>query len=135
MIRRPPRSTRTDTLFPYTTLFRSLSQLQERLGYRFANVALLERALTHPSVSVDRDHEGGHYERLEFLGDRVLGLVVAESLFVRFPQEAEGLLARRLAKLVGKETLASVAEDLGRSEEHTHELTSIMRSSYAIFCL
>lgn len=90
-----------------------LSQLQERLGYRFANVALLERALTHPSVSADRDHEGGHYERLEFLGDRVLGLVVAESLFVRFPQEAEGLLARRLAKLVGKETLASVSEDLG----------------------
>src|SRR3546814_7210405 len=90
-----------------------LSQLQERLGYRFANVALLERALTHPSVSVDRDHEGGHYERLEFLGDRVLGLVVAESLFAKFPQEAEGLLARRLAKLVGKETLASVAEYLG----------------------
>src|SRR3546814_4664873 len=48
-----------------------LSQLQERLGYRFANVALLERALTHPSVSVDRDHAGGHYERLEFPGDRV----------------------------------------------------------------
>lgn len=90
-----------------------LSQLQERLGYRFASVALLERALTHPSVSADRDHEGGHYERLEFLGDRVLGLVVAERLFVRFPQEAEGLLARRLAKLVGRETLASVAEDLG----------------------
>lgn len=90
-----------------------LSQLQERLGYRFDNAALLERALTHPSVSADRDHRGGDYERLEFLGDRVLGLVVAEMLFVRFPQEAEGLLARRLAKLVGRETLASVAEELG----------------------
>jgi len=92
---------------------RVLAQLQERLGYRFANAALLERALTHPSVSADRDHRGGDYERLEFLGDRVLGLVVAEMLFVKFPQEAEGLLARRQAKLVGRETLASVAEDLG----------------------
>ena len=92
---------------------RALSQLQEQLGYQFANPALLERALTHPSVSADREHHGGDYERLEFLGDRVLGLVVAEKLFTRFPQEAEGLLARRLAKLVGKETLASVADDLG----------------------
>ena len=91
----------------------ALSQLQERLGHQFVHPAVLERALTHPSVSADRDHRGGDYERLEFLGDRVLGLVVAEKLFSRFPQEAEGLLARRLAKLVGKETLASVAEDLG----------------------
>jgi ribonuclease-3 len=92
---------------------RALSQLQERLGHQFVNPALLKRALTHPSVAADRDHQGGDYERLEFLGDRVLGLVVAEQLFVRFSQEAEGLLARRLAKLVGKEILASVAEDLG----------------------
>ena len=92
---------------------KALSQLQQRLGHGFARPALLERALTHPSVSADRDHRGGDYERLEFLGDRVLGLVVAEMLFLRFPQEAEGLLAKRLAKLVGKETLASVAEDLG----------------------
>lgn len=89
----------------------ALSHLQERLGHRFANPALLVRALTHPSVSADPSHRGGDYERLEFLGDRVLGLVVAEMLFERFPEEAEGLLARRLAKLVGKDTLASVAED------------------------
>ncbi len=90
----------------------TLSQLQDRLGHRFADQALLVRALTHPSVSADPSHRGGDYERLEFLGDRVLGLVVAEMLFERFPEEAEGLLARRLAKLVGKDTLASVAEDL-----------------------
>ncbi len=90
----------------------ALSQLQEQLGHRFADPALLVRALTHPSVSADPSHRGGDYERLEFLGDRVLGLVVAEMLFDRFPEEAEGLLARRLAKLVGKDTLASVAEDL-----------------------
>jgi len=92
---------------------RALQDLQALLQHNFANPALLERALTHPSVSADRSHRGGDYERLEFLGDRVLGLVVAEKLFERFPQEAEGLLARRLAKLVAKETLASVAEDLG----------------------
>ncbi|WP_227010742.1 ribonuclease III [Pelagibius marinus] len=86
--------------------------MQEQLGHRFADPALLVRALTHPSVSADPSHRGGDYERLEFLGDRVLGLVVAEMLFNRFPEEAEGLLARRLAKLVGKDTLASVAEDL-----------------------
>jgi ribonuclease-3 len=86
--------------------------LQEQLGHRFADPALLVRALTHPSVSADPSHRGGDYERLEFLGDRVLGLVVAQMLFDRFPEEAEGLLARRLAKLVGKDTLASVAEDL-----------------------
>lgn len=91
----------------------ALARLQDRLGYRFTDKALLERALTHPSVSAFRQHRGGDYERLEFLGDRVLALVVAEQLFQRFPQEAEGLLARRLAKLVAKETLASVAEELG----------------------
>jgi len=90
----------------------ALSQLQDQLGHNFADPALLVRALTHPSVSADPSHRGGDYERLEFLGDRVLGLVVAEMLFNRFPEEAEGLLARRLAKLVGKDTLASVAEDL-----------------------
>lgn len=90
----------------------TLSRLQDRLGHRFDDPALLNRALTHPSVSADPGHRGGDYERLEFLGDRVLGLVVAEMLFNRFPEEAEGLLARRLAKLVGKDTLASVAEDL-----------------------
>lgn len=92
---------------------RALSQLQDRLGHQFSDAALLVRALTHPSVSAHPNHRGGDYERLEFLGDRVLGLVVAEMLFERFPQEAEGQLARRLAKLVGKETLASVAEEVG----------------------
>lgn len=92
---------------------KALKQLQERLGHRFTDPALLQRAVTHPSVSANPGYRGGDYERLEFLGDRVLGLVVAEMLFERFPEEAEGLLARRLAKLVAKKTLASVARDLG----------------------
>ncbi len=90
----------------------ALARLQEHLGHSFAKPVLLERALTHASVSGDPGHSGGDYERLEFLGDRVLGLVVAEMLFERFPHEAEGLLARRLAKLVGKEALAAVAAEI-----------------------
>ena len=90
----------------------SLRDLERRLGHSFERVQLLERALTHPSVSSDPSYRGGDYERLEFLGDRVLGLVIAEMLFLRFPDEAEGLLARRHAQLVRKETLASVAHDM-----------------------
>ena len=89
-----------------------LTALQERLGHRFQCIDLLERALTHPSVSSTTSYVGGDYERLEFLGDRVLGLVIAEMLFHRFPEEAEGKLARRHAQLVRKETLASVAGEI-----------------------
>ena len=93
-----------------------LAPLEQRLGYSFRAPECLERALTHPSVSADPSYDGGDYERLEFLGDRVLGLVVAEILFQEFPLETEGQLARRHAQLVRKETLAAVARslDLGR---------------------
>ena len=64
-------------------------------------------ALTHPS------HAGESYQRLEFLGDRVLGLVIAEWLFERFPDEPEGKLARRSAALVAGETCAEIAHELG----------------------
>jgi ribonuclease-3 len=92
--------------------------LETRLGHRFARRDLLEAALTHKSVpaSPRRGAErlwAGSYERLEFLGDRVLGLVVAEMLLDQFPRETEGALARRHAELVRKETLAGVAAELG----------------------
>ena len=101
---------------------RNLKDLEARLGYSFRRAELLERALTHPSVSYDPAHVGGDYERLEFLGDRVLGLLVAEMLFLRFPNEAEGLLARRLAQLVRKETLASVADGIGLGDHMRLEM-------------
>ncbi len=88
--------------------------LSARLGYRFKQPELLTQALTHPSAA-GRSRQGGagpNYERLEFLGDRVLGLVVADLLLRRFPDEAEGPLAQRFAELVRRETLAAVAEDL-----------------------
>ncbi len=87
--------------------------LEEKLGHSFGRPELLRAALTHPSAAERKQQS---YERLEFLGDRVLGLIVADLLMTRFPREPEGALARRLAALVRKETLAEVAEtlDLGR---------------------
>jgi ribonuclease-3 len=83
-----------------------LSSLEEKIGHRFADRALLERALTHASAAGRRD---ACYERLEFLGDRVLGLCVSHMLFEAFPAEEEGPLSHRLAALVRKETCANVA--------------------------
>ena len=86
-----------------------MTDLAQRLGHRFAQPELLRRALTHPSAAIGPTDS---YERLEFLGDRVLGLIVADLLLARFPREAEGALARRLAALVRREALAEVAREL-----------------------
>jgi ribonuclease-3 len=83
--------------------------LARRLSHRFKQPRLLREALTHPSAA---DGPTQSYERLEFLGDRVLALIVAALLLERFPEEAEGALARRLSALVRRETLAKVAGDL-----------------------
>lgn len=89
-----------------------LAAVEALLGYRFKNRALLQQALVHRS----HGGEGTSYERLEFLGDRVLGVIVAEQLYARFPSEAEGPLARRFVALVRAETLARVAADLKLGE-------------------
>jgi ribonuclease-3 len=92
----------------------------ERIGHGFRRPRLLVEALTHPSAPGSehgRGRRGGaggrSYERLEFLGDRVLGLVVADLLWHRFPDEPEGLLTRRHTYLVRRETLARVADTIG----------------------
>ena len=81
------------------------------LGHRFKNVGLLDEALTHASAGVALS--GRDNERLEFLGDRVLGLVITELLIETYPHEPEGGLAPRLNALVRKETLAEVALAIG----------------------
>jgi ribonuclease-3 len=81
---------------------------EQRLGIRLADPALLEAALTHRSARAKTS-----YERLEFLGDRVLGLVMADNLYARFPGDPEGEMTRRLHKLVSRETCATVARTLG----------------------
>jgi len=83
------------------------------LGHHFAREELLLEALTHPSAVRRRGGARRGYERLEFLGDRVLGLIVAELLWRRFPNEAEGELTRRHTHLVRGEALAEVAQAVG----------------------
>ncbi len=92
-----------------------LAALEEAVGHRFADRALLERALTHISALPGSPADGPHYQRFEFLGDRVLGLVVADMLFKAYPQETEGELSRRLSHLVRRETCAEVATAWGVS--------------------
>lgn len=90
--------------------------LQERLGHRFSKPALLEQALTHRSAADPRRRMLDSNERLEFLGDRVLGLCMAEWLAERFPQEREGDLGKRLATLCSQEVIAPIAERMGLAE-------------------
>ncbi|TMM52983.1 ribonuclease III [Sulfitobacter sabulilitoris] len=98
-----------------------LRAFEERLGHRFARPELLNRAVTHSSMSSPNRDDN---QRLEFLGDRVLGLVMAEALLASDPGATEGQLAPRYNALVRKETCADVARDidigtvlrLGRSE-------------------
>jgi len=82
--------------------------LEDRLGHRFADQGLLKRALTHSSASAIVSNE-----RLEFLGDRVLGLVIAEDLHKRYPDDAEGALALKLNALVREEACARAADAAG----------------------
>ncbi|HEY8189052.1 MAG TPA: ribonuclease III [Micavibrio sp.] len=89
----------------------SLAAFEQRFGHRFADRDALNRALTHASTGADRN-----YERLEFLGDRVLGLVVAHLLYDAFSQDSEGDLARRHASLVSGATLAAVAARINLGE-------------------
>jgi ribonuclease III len=94
------------------------SALQERIGYRFSDVSLLSRALTHVSALAPSQAQRrvDSYQRLEFLGDRVLGLAVSEMLYEQFPDAEEGELSRRLADLVRKESCADIARDWGVGE-------------------
>lgn len=84
--------------------------LEQRLGYRFGRPELLAQALTHRSFGTP------HNERLEFLGDSVLGFVIARELFARFESQPEGKLSRIRASLVREQTLAEIARALGLGE-------------------
>ncbi len=101
--------------------------IEDKIGHKFKKPRLLLEAITHKSIQDDPKYNNEpHYERLEFLGDRVLGLVMAQILFDKYPNEQEGQISRRFAALVSKETLAEVARKLGiaehiRFEKITHE--------------
>ncbi|MGE0625458.1 MAG: ribonuclease III [Pseudomonadales bacterium] len=85
----------------------ALSRLERRIGYRFSSQVLLEQALTHKS------HSRQHNERLEFLGDAVLGYVIAETLYREHPGIAEDALTLARAQLVRRDTLSGIALELG----------------------
>ncbi len=85
-----------------------LDSLCLALGHRFAKPELVVRALSHASLAGEES-----YERLEFLGDRVLGLVISQLLLERFPAENEGEIGRRFAALVQAETLTQIGTDIG----------------------
>jgi ribonuclease III len=86
-------------------------ELETRIGYEFADKSVLERALTHISALSGKSRTSS-YQRLEFLGDHVLGLIVSDMLFRAFPKADEGELSRRLADLVRKEACADVAREI-----------------------
>lgn len=104
----------------------NLDELLKKLGYRFTKPELLDEALTHVSAP---QAAGQSYQRLEFLGDRVLGLAIAELLYKTFPGAPEGELSRRLAELVRRESCAEIAIawdvgpylKLGAGEAHSGE--------------
>lgn len=90
-----------------------LPALEARIGHVFADRELIELALTHISAVKGNAPRLRSYQRLEFLGDHVLGSIVSDMLFTAFPEAEEGELSRRLAELVREEACAEVAEDMG----------------------
>ena len=86
----------------------------KKINYQFKNQALLEEALTHPSFA--KKNKNNNYQRLEFLGDSVLGLTIAEILIKKYPHANEGELSKRQAYLISGEVLSQVAEIIGIGE-------------------
>jgi len=95
------------------------ADIEAWVEHQFTDESLLVEALTHPSATRRGRHAPRNNQRLEFLGDRVLGLVVAHLLIARFPHEEEGPLSRRHAALVRRETLADIAGSFGLGEKLT----------------
>ncbi|MEO0785441.1 MAG: ribonuclease III [Pseudomonadota bacterium] len=103
----------------------AIKDISEIVGHSFKDIALLTRAFTHPSALQPNDTGLSSNQRLEFLGDRVLGLVIAERLFTRRKTEREGALAPRLNRLVNKRACAQAARHLGLGKY-------VLMSSYEI---
>ena len=91
-----------------------INELEAAIGYRFQNITLLQNALAHSSYANERWHDSlKSNERLEFLGDSILGMVVAEHLYRNFPDRPEGELTRMRADMVCETSLAAIANSIG----------------------
>jgi ribonuclease-3 len=105
----------------------ALAELQTRLGHQFRDESLLRLALTHPSIAHEQNAPTPHNQRLEFLGDAVLGMVLSRELYEKFSEADEGVLTKSRAKLVNSNSLAAHGRALGlgahlilsRGEENT----------------
>lgn len=105
-------------------------ELEQILGYHFNKPKLLKQALTHSSTT---SHIGSNYERLEFLGDRVLGVAIASALYEEFPQEPEGSLSPRHTRLVCKETVSLIARKL-TLDKYIYVTTPDIRENENVLC-
>ena len=112
-LRRPPARRPSRPRSGKKNLRRKAKAVEEQIGHVFADSALLTTALTHVSALKNPADRWGSYQRLEFLGDHVLGLVVSDMLFRAYPNADEGELSKRLADLVRRETCAEVAKAHG----------------------
>lgn len=139
-MRRPiKRSKPRPVVKPSAAKPENLDQLEATLHYSFKDRSLLRMAITHQSALEGTDAEGESYQRLEFLGDRVLGLAVSEMLFRLQPQIIVGRLARRLSDLVRAETCADIATEWGLGDhiqfgQNTGKDTKQSRSVLADVC-
>jgi ribonuclease-3 len=109
------RASKTQVAAPTLGVAERITIAQKATRHEFADVDLVVRALTHPSAVEDRNPDS-YYERLEFLGDSVLGFIVAEEIFRRFPRMPEGGMTRIKVSIVSGTVLARVAADLGLAD-------------------
>lgn len=133
---------------PLDDMAARIACIERICGHTFSDTTTIEAAITHPSAIEDGDASLS-YERLEFLGDSILGAIVAEEVFIRFPDFDEGMLTRLKVSLVSGETLTCVSRELGidkvvlfgPSEEHTnmrglkHALENVYESVVAALTL
>ena len=116
---------------------KTLDAFQEEIGYRFKNVSLLETALTHSSFANENRPAAESYERLEFLGDSILGFLSAEYLYAAFPRLPEGKLTKLRASLVCEQSLCGFSRAIGvgdvlrlsHGEQHSARALSRVRRS------
>mgnify|MGYP000609042232 CR=1 FL=1 len=90
--------------------------LESLLGYKFRNMELLNEAISHPSLRGNPSFSGKDYERLEFLGDAVINLIIAQNLYFSFPTSSEGDLAKMRSYLISKDFMVEKAKELNLGE-------------------
>lgn len=93
-----------------------MDSIEARIGYHFVDRALLEESLTHPSLASENKRRHGDNQRLEFLGDAVIQLILTEELFRRYPEEGEGKLTKLRSRIVSREALCLFANHIGLGE-------------------